>query len=136
MCVAKRFLARAPSTLRGSAIRGLTVTHTTPVHTTPLTPPNTHFVRTFSDNAAEDVAAPTEEASPKVQALCDQLCELNVIEMNQLVNLFKVPPVHHVWPLVARCRGGGGVHSLPGARGCSMCTRPYAMRITVHGPFP
>lgn len=38
-------------------------------------------------------AAPEEPAqdppSEKVQALCDQLCELNVIEMNQLVTLFK-----------------------------------------------
>jgi|AntAceMinimDraft_5_1070358.scaffolds.fasta_scaffold103214_2 large subunit ribosomal protein L7/L12 len=34
-------------------------------------------------------AAPSEGASPKIAALCDSLCELNVIEMNQLVTLFK-----------------------------------------------
>jgi hypothetical protein len=34
--------------------------------------------------------APSEDPPAKIQALCDELCALNVIEMNQLVTLFKV----------------------------------------------
>jgi large subunit ribosomal protein L7/L12 len=33
--------------------------------------------------------APSEDPPAKIQALCDELCALNVIEMNQLVTLFK-----------------------------------------------
>ena len=38
------------------------------------------------------LSAPTDEPEPpaKIVALCDELCTLNVIEMNQLVTLFKV----------------------------------------------
>jgi hypothetical protein len=35
-------------------------------------------------------SAPTEDPPEKIVALCDELCTLNVIEMNQLVTLFKV----------------------------------------------
>lgn len=35
-------------------------------------------------------SAPTEETPEKIVNLVDELCTLNVIEMNQLVNLFKV----------------------------------------------
>ena len=35
-------------------------------------------------------SAPSDEPPAKIVALCDELCTLNVIEMNQLVNLFKV----------------------------------------------
>lgn len=35
------------------------------------------------------MCAPSEEPPTKLVALCDELCALNVIEMNQLVNLFK-----------------------------------------------
>lgn len=45
------------------------------------------FPSTFSNRHFSE--APSEEASPKITALCDSLCELNVIEMNQLVTLFK-----------------------------------------------
>jgi large subunit ribosomal protein L7/L12 len=45
------------------------------------------FPSTFSNRHFSE--APSEEASLKITALCDSLCELNVIEMNQLVTLFK-----------------------------------------------
>jgi hypothetical protein len=35
-------------------------------------------------------AAPSEEPPAKIVKIVDELCTLNVIEMNQLVNLFKV----------------------------------------------
>lgn len=38
---------------------------------------------------ARRMSAPSDAASAKVSALCDELCTLNVIEMNQLVSLFK-----------------------------------------------
>jgi len=39
--------------------------------------------------SAEPEEPAQDPPSEKVQAICDQLCELNVIEMNQLVTLFK-----------------------------------------------
>jgi hypothetical protein len=44
----------------------------------------------FMSAEAESSAAPSSDPPPKIQALCDELCALNVIEMNQLVTLFKV----------------------------------------------
>jgi len=35
------------------------------------------------------MCAPSEEPPAKIVALCDELCTLNVIEMNQLVTVFK-----------------------------------------------
>ncbi len=36
------------------------------------------------------MSAPSEGPSPKIVELVEKLCGLNVIEMNQLVTLFKV----------------------------------------------
>ena len=49
----------------------------------------THQQQRFMSAAPEESSAAPDEVPENIKALVDELCSLNVIEMNQLVTLFK-----------------------------------------------